>query len=78
MNFREMNSIVSSELEHIPSWPEPQNMLRFMYSSLRKNSLGKKAKVPQTKADVLQRSIAIVKETNPGWVETYDHDFFRL
>jgi hypothetical protein len=78
MNLREMNSIVSTELEHIPTWPEPQNMLRFVYSSLRKHSLGRKATKSQTKEDVLRRSIAIIKEKDPNWVEAYDRDFFQL
>jgi hypothetical protein len=78
MNLREMNAVVSDELGHIPKSPEPQNMLRVVYSSLRKHSLGKKAQVPQTKEHVLQRSIAIVKEKNPAWNESYDRDFFRL
>ena len=78
MTLKEMNTIVAEELEHIPNWPEPQNMLRMLYAAKRKHSLGKKARVPRSRAEVLQESIAVVKKENAEWTEQFDREFFKL
>ena len=78
MDLGSMNAVVSAELEHIPSRPEPQNMLRLVYSSLRKNSLGKKAQTIQSKENVLRAAIEVVKQMNPTWDGAFDREFFRL
>jgi hypothetical protein len=78
MTLKEMNAVVGQELEHIPTWPEPQNMLRFTYAALRKNSLGKRARAVKSRDDVLRESIAIVKKTNPQWAEQFDRGFFKV
>jgi hypothetical protein len=78
MTLKEMHAIVAEDLKHIPDWPEPQNMLRYTYSSLRKHSLGKKARGQKSRDDVLRESIAIVKKSNPDWAERYDRDYFEV
>jgi hypothetical protein len=78
MKLQEMNSIVADELEHIPKWPEPQNMLRMVYADLRKNSLGKKAHWPKSREEVLRESISIVKKNSPSWAEQFDRDYFKV
>jgi hypothetical protein len=78
MTLAEMNRMVGEELEHIPNWPEPQNMLRMTYAMLRKISLRKKTADVKSRHDVLRESIASVKETNPDWQEQFDCKFFSL
>jgi hypothetical protein len=81
MSPRDMNAIVSAELKHIPRGIEPQNALRLLYSSYRKSSLKKNAKVALSKEDVLRWAITDtralpVSKDYPGWVPEYDPDFF--
>lgn len=78
MTLKEMNMVVGEELKHIPKWPEPQNILRMVYADLRKHSLGKKARAPKSREEVLGESIAIVKKTNPTWAEQFDRDYFKV
>jgi hypothetical protein len=78
MKRQEMNTILADELKHIPKWPEPQKMLRFVYAALRKNSLGKKARGLKSREAVLSESVAIVKKTNPQWAEQFDRDYFNV
>jgi hypothetical protein len=78
MKLQEMNSVVANELEHIPNWPEPQNHLRMVYAALRKNSLGRKARGPKSREEVLRESIAIVKKDSPTWAEQFDRDYFKV
>lgn len=78
MTLQDMNRLVGQELEHIPNWPEPQNMLRMVYAMSRKRSLGKKARVAKSRDDVLRESIAVVKKERPDWTELFDRGYFKI
>jgi hypothetical protein len=60
--LKTMRQQVKEEMEHIPRGNLPQNELRQVYWGLRMNSLGKKAKEPETKEDVLKKSIENVRK----------------
>jgi hypothetical protein len=73
---------VKKELEHIPKGDMFQNWIRQVFFNLRMNSLGKKAKYPDDKDEVLKLAIEDAKkfakangtELNPK----YDKTFFKL
>jgi hypothetical protein len=81
MNRRDtINATLSEEMKHIPRGLDPQNMLRAIYSSTRRASLGKNAAVTLSKEDVLQRAIAATRAipgVGPDWSPDFDREFFR-
>ena len=75
--LRQMREAVLSELEHIPNWPEPQGELRMVYWSRRMHSLGRKVNRQKTAKEVLDESIASLKEDYPDFKFEYDEQFFN-
>jgi hypothetical protein len=77
MELHEMREQVLAEMEHIPRRPKQhQSDLRMAYWLLRMNSLGKNAEGKKTAADVLQASIANVRQQHPDFEPKYDEKFF--
>ena len=75
--LRQMRQIVREELEHIPSWPEPQGELRMMYWARRMHSLGKKAKFGQNAKEVLEECIThLGRDYGSNYKFEYDKIFF--
>jgi hypothetical protein len=77
MNLPQMRALVKKELEHIPSGPIAQNMLRMNFWLSRMNSLGKKAEGPTDAFGVLQQCIKDVRMYHPDFVPRYDRVFFE-
>jgi len=75
--LKTMQDKIKEELEHIPDWPEPQNVLRMIYNTRRERSLGKKAKSKQTAKEVLKECISDLKPKYPDSQFLYDEDFFN-
>ena len=77
----EMRERAKDELEHIENGNLYQNMLRQVYFDMRMNSMGKKAKYPNDKNEILKISIQMIKkwakkdkaEFNPQ----FDNKFFK-
>ena len=77
MTPAEMRELVLPEMDKIPRWPkEQQSHLRLAYWTLRMNSLGKKAEVPNDPSLVLQRCLESLASTYPGVEYKYDETFF--
>jgi len=76
--LRGIREKVKKELKYIPRGDIYQNELRMAYWLFRMHSLGKKAKVKETKEDVLKKSIEAVKRDYPDFIPTYDKNFFKL
>lgn len=74
----ELRAKVRGEMEHLPKGNISQNMLRQMYWCLRMNSLGKKAKVSESKRDVLKKVIRAVQKEFPDLKPQYDKTFFKF
>ena len=74
---RKMQEKVKEELEHIPNWPEPQNMLRMIYQDRRMHSLGRKATSKQTAKEVLKKCISDLETEYPEYEFLYNEDFFN-
>ena len=75
--LKTMQDKIKEELEHIPDWPEPQNVLRMIYNTRRERSLGKEAKFKQTAKEVLEGCISDLKPKYPDKKFDYDKDFFN-
>jgi len=81
MKLMEMRERAKDELEHIENGNLYQNMLRQVYFDMRMNSMGKKAKYPNDKNEILKISIQMIKkwakkdkaEFNPQ----FDNKFFK-
>ena len=77
-----MRNKVKEELEYIPTGDIKQNMLRQLYFTIRMNSLGKKAKYPDDKNEVLKIAIEHEKEYLKKEGETfkpeYDKNYFKI
>jgi hypothetical protein len=76
--LKTMRQQVKEEMEHIPRGNLPQNELRQVYWGLRMNSLGKKAKEPETKEDVLKKSIENVRKEYRDFEFQYDAEYFGI
>ena len=69
----EMRELVLQEMDHLPRWPkEQQSHLRLVYWTLRMNSLGKKADVPNDRSQVLQRCLESLAKEHLGVEFKYD------
>ncbi len=77
MRLPEMREKVRAELAHIPDWPAPQRELRMVYWSMRMASLGRKRQVEGNALDIVQRSIATLKDHHPAHTFQYDEGYFR-
>lgn len=72
-----MNRQIDEELKHIPKHPKyHQSELRMIYNMARRRSLGEKAEKTQTAKDVLDYSIASVRERHPTAELSYDKSYF--
>lgn len=76
--LKEMREQVKKELEYISRGNTSQNELRMHYWPLRMHSLGKKAKISETKEEILKKSIEAIKKDYPDFVPIYDKKFFKL
>ena len=78
----EMRNQIKEEVEHIPRGNIYQNLLRQAYSSFRMASLGKKAKFPNDKNEILKLAIKNIteytKKENITFKAEYDKIFFRI
>ena len=75
--LKEMREQVKDEMDHIQRGDYAQNELRMIYWSLRMNSLGKKAKMKETKESILKRAIEEATKDHLDFKPQYDHDFFK-
>ena len=78
----EMREQVKKEIEHIKRGDIYQNLLRQTYASLRMASLGKKAKYPNDKNEILKLSIQNMKEyakkKDVNFKPEYDKNYFKI
>jgi len=73
----EMRRNVELELQHIPRGGVEQNLFRQYYQTARMNSLGGKAKFPDSKKIVLSACLDYLKKLYPDFEPKYDENFFR-
>ena len=78
----EMRQKLESEMAFIPRGDLYQNMLRQLYSVIRLNSLGSKAKYPNDKRIILNIAIKEAKkfaeENKVRFEPEYDREFFGV
>jgi len=76
MRKHEMIAVAREELSHIPKGDYTQGMLRASYWTMRLNSLGARAEVPDDPAELIARAVADVVRLVPTAVPEYDRDYF--
>ena len=74
--LRKMRETVHEELKYIPRGPIEQNMFRALYEMARMESMGKKARTPNSKEAVLKACLDHYKKTDPDFDPQYDKEFF--
>lgn len=82
IKLMEMRNKVKEEIEHIPKGDFKQNMLRQLYFSIRMNSLGKKAKYPDNRNEVLkiaiEHEVDYWKKEGETFIPKYDRPYFKI
>jgi hypothetical protein len=76
--LKQMRETVSKDLENIPRFGIDQNLFRQMYSAVRMNSLGRKARIVDSKTEVLKECIKYYKKTNPGFKPRFNEKYFGV
>jgi ubiquinone biosynthesis protein COQ9 len=76
--LKKMREIVRADLEHIPRFGIDQNLFRQMYAAVRMNSLGSKARLPDSKSDVLRECIKYYKKEKPDFKPKFDEKYFGV
>lgn len=75
--LKKMRETVHEELKHIPRGSIQQNMFRALYEMARMESMGKKARTPNSRQAVMKACLDHYKKTEPNFEPQYDHGFFH-
>lgn len=76
MNKQEMDSM-TEDLKHMPRGLKGsnQNMLRLLYSDIRKHDIATSAKIKEV---TLKNAIAELKKQDPSFTPSYDRNYFKI